>query len=169
MDDLPESVPELPYEDAFLDRFTEQLAAANDTATVSVVAHVLDAWAALGGTLWLGRGTETSCFLMAREGRRPHNLWPVVLYPTGKCEVVFQHMAIREPFDDIQLRQEFRERLNKIPGVDLPVAKLELRPSFPLALLASIEARAIFIDALTWFYNQSNTPAEETADELRDS
>jgi hypothetical protein len=102
---------------------------------------------------------------MARQGRRPHNLWPVVLYPTGKCEVVFQHMAIRKPFDDVQLRQEFRERLNKIPGVDLPAAKLELRPNFLLKLLADAEARATFIDALTWFYNQ----ATETASGLGDS
>jgi alkylated DNA nucleotide flippase Atl1 len=155
VDDLPESVPELPYEDAFLDRFTEQLATTHDTATVSAVARVLDAWSVLGGTLWLGRGSETSCFLMAREGRRPHNLWPVVLYPTGKCEVVFQHMAIRKPFDDVQLRQEFRERLNTIPGVDLPAAKLELRPSFPLNLLTDAEALATFIGALSWFYKQA--------------
>jgi hypothetical protein len=53
-------------------------------------------------------------------------MWPrseILLYPTGKCEVVFQHMAIRKPFDDVQLRQEFRERLNKVPSVNLPAAK----------------------------------------------
>jgi hypothetical protein len=25
----------------------------------------------------------------------------ILLYPTGKCEVVFQHMAIRNPLDDV--------------------------------------------------------------------
>jgi alkylated DNA nucleotide flippase Atl1 len=160
VDDLPESVPDLPYEDAFLDRFTEQLATATDTATVSAVAHVLEAWTALGGTLWLGRGNKTSCFLVAREGRRPDNLWPIVLYPTGTCEVVFQYMAARKPFDEVQLRQELRDRLNKIPGVDLPAAKLELRPSFPLALLVTADSRAIFIDVLTWFYHQANASTD---------
>lgn len=67
---------------------------------------------------------------------------------------------MRPPFDDIQLRQEFRERLNKIPGADLPEAKLELRPGFPLELLNDQAARDQFIDALAWFYNQANPSAE---------
>lgn len=50
---------------------------------------------------------------------------------------------------------EFLERLNKIPGVDLPVAKIELRPGFPLSVLADQDAVTVFIDALTWFYQQA--------------
>lgn len=69
-------------------------------------------------------------------------------------------MAIRPPFDDVQLRQEFRERLNKIPGVGLPAAKLELRPGFPLGILADVEAQTLFIDALDWFYQQANPPSD---------
>jgi hypothetical protein len=30
------------------------------------------------------------------------------------------------------------ERLNKIPGVELPGSKMELRPSFPLSVLAGL-------------------------------
>jgi alkylated DNA nucleotide flippase Atl1 len=159
-DELPEALPVLPFEDEYLTRFTEQLADAQGIATVNAVMLVLDAWISHGGALWLGRGGETSCFLMAREGRHPGNLWPVVLYPTGKCEVVFQYMAVRPPFDDAGLRREFRERLSKIPGVDLPEAKLELRPGFPLEMLANEEARSLFTDALTWFYNQAKPPTE---------
>jgi hypothetical protein len=81
-----------------------------------------------------------------------------VLYPSGKCEVVFQHMSIRQPFDDMQLREEFRQRLNKIPGVDLPPSKLELRPGFPLEVLSEEEARNLFLDALGWFYFQAKAP-----------
>lgn len=160
VDELPESLPSLPVGDEYLIGFTEQLAAYQSTATLNAVMLVLDAWTSQGGTLWLGRGGETSCFLMAREGQRPHNLWPVVIYPTGKCEVVFQYLAVRPPFDDIQLRQEFRERLNKIPGVDLPAAKLELRPGFQLEVLAKEEARNLFIDSLIWFYNQADSSSE---------
>jgi hypothetical protein len=60
----------------------------------------------------------------------------VALYPLRSCEVVFQYLASRAPFDDIQMRKEFRLRLNKIPGVELPASKIELRPSFPLSVLA---------------------------------
>ena len=160
IDDLPDSLPDLPFEDEYMTKFTEQLSAYQTTATVNSVVLVLDAWAAMGGKLWLGRGGETSCFLMAREGQRPDNMWPIVLYPSGKCEVVFQHLATRPPFDDIQLRRELRDRLNKIPGADLPESKLELRPGFPLELLASEACRTIFIDALSWFYDQANSSAE---------
>jgi len=155
LDELPESLPDLPVTDVLMTRFTELLAAAQTTVTVNAVIHVIDAWISIGGTLWLGRGNETSCSLMAREGS--NNLWPVVLYPSGKCELVFQYMAVRLPFDDIELRREFRDRLNKIPGVDLPEAKLELRPGFPMEVLADDEARTLFIDALTWFYNEGNS------------
>jgi hypothetical protein len=155
-DELPEALPVLPFEDEYLTRFTEQLADAQGIATVNAVMLVLSAWISHGGTLWLGRGGETSCFLMAREGQHPRSLWPVVFYPTGKCEVVFQYMAVRPPFDDAELRREFRERLNKIPGVDLPEAKLELRPGFSLEILAGEEPRTLFLDAISWFYNQSN-------------
>ena len=126
------------------------------------VVLVLDAWASKGGGLWLGRGGETSCFLMAREGQRPRNLWPIVLYPTGKCEVVFQYLAVRPPFDDVQLRREFRDRLAKIPGVNLPDSKLELRPGFPVELLAEDASRKTFIAALNWFYEQANPSTERT-------
>jgi hypothetical protein len=161
-DDLPEELPALRYEDDYLTNFTEQLDAMQSAATVSGVLAVINVWTSLGGTLWLGRGSETSCFLVAREGQRPDNLWPVVLYPTGKCEVVFQHMAVRPPFDDIELRQEFRRRLNKIPGVDLPESKLGLRPGFPLELLADKAAQVLFLDALKWFYERAN-PSPVTA------
>jgi hypothetical protein len=92
---------------------------------------------------------------MARD-----NLWPIVMYPSGKCEVVFQYLASRVPFDDIVLRREFRDRLNKIPGVELPEAKLELRPGFPLEVLADESARGIFVEALEWFYEQANAAVE---------
>lgn len=107
---------------------------------------MVTAWVSMGGSIWWGRGNETSCFLVARkDDHRLGNIWPVVLYPSGKCEVVFQHMSVRPPFDDVQLREEFRQKLNKIPGVDLPSSKLELRPGFPLSVLADEEARNLFL------------------------
>jgi alkylated DNA nucleotide flippase Atl1 len=158
MDELPEELPALPFLHQDLPLFTEQLAAHQTTATVNAILLIIDAWAGLGGTLWVGRGNERSCYLMARADNKA--LWPVAFYPTGKCEVVFQYMAVRPPFDDVELRREFLSRLNKIPGVDLPEAKLELRPGFPLELLTDAASREVFIDALTWFFHQANPPAE---------
>ena len=117
---------------------------------------MVESWTAMGGTLLYGQGGQTSCFLIARDKSHPDgSIWPVTLYPLRSCEVGFQHLAIRPPFDDIQLREELRQRLNKIPGVDLPASKIELRPSFSLSVLADAAARDIFIDVLSWFHHHA--------------
>ena len=156
--DLPDAGPmPSPGQDPVLrDQFIEQLATQQGPDTVHSVLAILDTWTAIGGTLLYGYGGQTSCFLMARDKAHPDgSIWPVVIYPLRSCEVVFQHLAARPPFDDVQMRQELRERLNKIPGVDLPFAKIELRPAFPLKVLTDPAARDLFIDALKWFYDQA--------------
>jgi hypothetical protein len=93
---------------------------------------------------------------MARTPDDPGgSIWPVVLYPTGKCEVVFQHLASRAPFDDLGLREEFRRRMNQVPGVDLPAAKIELRPGFDLAVLAEAQGRELLVAQLSWFLERA--------------
>jgi hypothetical protein len=84
------------------------------------------------------------------EGARP-DIWPLTIYPGGRCEVVFQHLARRPPFDDAQLREQLLLRLNTIEGVDLPPAKIELRPSLPISILASESVQDAIVEQLAWF------------------
>jgi alkylated DNA nucleotide flippase Atl1 len=159
VDALAETLPDpSPGQDpALRDRFVEQLAELQTPSTVHGVLAVLDAWTAMAGRLQYGRARETSCFLMARTAEDPRgSIWPVALYPTGKCEVVFQHLVTRAPFDDLELRAEFRQRLNQVPGIDLPAAKIELRPGFDLAVLAEGSGRELFIAHLSWFLEQAS-------------
>lgn len=133
----PSLFPEAGQNPKLMDRFFEQLSLGQDQDTVTGIVTVLDAWTTLGGMLGYGGGDQTSCFLLARDKSHPDgNIWPVTIYPLRGCEVVFQHLASRTPFDDIQLREELRQRLTSIPGIDLPAAKIELRPSFPLPVLS---------------------------------
>jgi alkylated DNA nucleotide flippase Atl1 len=158
VDDLSETVPDPnPGQDpALRDRFVEQLAELQTPSTVHGVLALLDAWTAMGGRVQYGTAGETSCFLMARTSDHPSgSIWPAALYPSGKCEVVFQHLANRPPFDDLELREEFRQRLNQVPGVDLPAAKIELRPGFDLAVLAEAAGRESLITELSWFLKQA--------------
>jgi alkylated DNA nucleotide flippase Atl1 len=157
--DLPETLPDPSDgpDPELRDRFIEQLHMQQAPETVRAVLTVLSDWESLGGTLTYGLGDQTSCFLLARNRAHPDgNIWPIAVYPLRSCEVVFQHLATRPPFDDIQLREEFRERLNKTPGVDLPASKIELRPTFPLTILADLQARELFTAALEWFYQQAS-------------
>jgi hypothetical protein len=70
--------------------------------------------------------------------------------------VVFQYLATRQPFEDVGLREEFRQRLNKVPGVSLAEAKLALRPSFQVKVLANPADRDLLVEQLGWFLQRAN-------------
>lgn len=138
------------------DKFIGQVKARQNASTAHGVLALLNSWAKMGGYLEYGSAAETSCFLIARNSSHESgSIWPIVIYPSGKAEVVFQHMASRPPFDDIQMRKEFMARLNAAGEINLSEARLELRPGFPLEVLASDSARAIVEGALQWFLAQS--------------
>ena len=158
------------------DRFLAQLAAAQPAEVTHGVITLLDAWTQLGGSLDYGKGSETSCFLVPPL---PENAtsdpWPLTLYPSGKCEVVFQHMLTRPPFDDAAVREELRRRLNAVDGIDLPAGKLEMRPGFPLTVLSSaphlldvLRALCGFIDRIWQHYGQRADWAEDLEKALGD-
>ncbi|MEV4757814.1 DUF262 domain-containing protein [Micromonospora sp. NPDC049559] len=141
------------------DRFVEQLTDLQDAQVAFGAIAVIEAWTKMGGTPLYGSGGETSCFLMARgKDHELGNIWPATIYPSGKFEIVFQHLSIRTPFDDIALREEFRQRLNQLPGVKIATAKLALRPGFPLDVLVDSTAREALIEHLGWFYRQAVRP-----------
>ncbi|WP_327654712.1 GmrSD restriction endonuclease domain-containing protein [Streptomyces sp. NBC_00483] len=133
-------------------RFEAQLRDNQTPSTADGVRAALSAWEELGGYRDYGKASETSCYpaIQVDDDPRPRVLWPVTLYPvTGVVEVVFQHLKRRPPFDDEPLRRELMTRLNKIDGIDLAEAKLDLRPSFPLEVFADHgeEIRTV----LEWF------------------
>ncbi|GAB3808797.1 GmrSD restriction endonuclease domain-containing protein [Micromonospora zhanjiangensis] len=147
--------PRSSHNNALDDRFLEQLTDLQDAQVAHATVAVLEAWTDTGGMLLYGTGGETSCFLMARgKDHELGNIWPATIYPSGKFEIVFQHLSTRTPFDDIALRQEFRRRLNELPGVTIAAAKLALRPGFPLDVLVNATARQALIEHLGWFYRQ---------------
>lgn len=143
----------LPAEEdtAAAERFRTQLQEHAPEAVAGVKA-ALDYWRAQGGHVTYGRNEETSCFpkLDAGTSERPHVLWPFGIYPvSGTVEVVFEYLKTRTPFDDTEERRELLRRLNKIEGIDLPEAKLELRPSFPARAFA--EHADEICGVLDWF------------------
>ena len=45
-------------------------------------------------------------------------------------------------------------RLNTIPGIELPTNKIDKRPSFPLDLLAPPESMRVFLETFDWFMKE---------------
>lgn len=141
--------------DIYSGRFEEQLEMCNPADEVQGVDALLSCWLELGGRFGFGDGAKvTSCFLLLDRPGRKH-VWPFTIYPTygaaGYIEVVFLHLATREPFTDPAIRDELRLRLNKIPGIDIPASKLALRPSFPLTVLADPANVRALGEILRWF------------------
>ncbi len=142
--------------------FISQLTESQPPSVVHGVIELLRQWESLGGVVEFGQAEETSCFFMAGftsiSGRK---LWPIVIYPRlGTVEVIFQHLAARPPFDDPQLREDMRTRLNAIRGVELPANKLEARPSFSVDLLADRKVRSEVADVLEWFLREAAAAAQ---------
>ncbi|MFI7547977.1 DUF262 domain-containing protein [Actinoplanes sp. NPDC049599] len=163
-DDLPKRLPRprLAEAQTRAGRFAEQLGVLQDSRVAGATLALLDRWTDLGGSLLYGDGAETSCFLMARErGHQEGDLWPATVYPSGKFEVVFQHLSSRSPFDDVALRDQLRQRLNQLPGVDIAAAKLTLRPGFPLKVLTETGAAEMLLEHLQWFYEQAHLSDED--------
>ncbi|WP_258573598.1 GmrSD restriction endonuclease domain-containing protein [Actinomadura parmotrematis] len=140
-----------------LQRFADQLEPHGELIG-ETVERVLEHWTARGGSVDFGTAkSETSCFLWLDRPDKPGWIWPVVFYPrSAVVEVVFQHLSVRPPFDEAALREELRQRLNRIDGVDIPEAKLVLRPRFPVAALAG-GGEAELLRTLDWFMERVGT------------
>lgn len=137
-------------------RFWIQLRASQPTATVEAIEHLTADWRRRGGYLDWGNGAQAVAFPSVRAGGEQY--WPWTIRPTtGTVEVVFQHLLSRPPFGDTALRDELRRRINRIPDVDLPLSRLELRPSFPIERLVGDAGLDAAIDAQAWFLHQLPT------------
>jgi alkylated DNA nucleotide flippase Atl1 len=134
--------------------FVEQLSSRQTPTTVHGTMELMNEWRRMGGTLEYGTNDEVSCFLIAPSAQPGMTIWPLVIYPSGYVEVVFQHLSRRAPFDSLSLREEFRGLLSEIRGIDIDPNRLSLRPSFSLELLGGIEERRRLAVVLAWFLAQ---------------
>lgn len=115
------------------------------------IAHQILRWAQSRGLrIWWGSGKQQGSFfpILDRPGSSP---FPIGVWTYGSIEIQFQHLQNRMPFNDPQLRREFLDRLNEIPGVSLPDDSLGRRPSFPIRALTDEARLHQFLAVLDWF------------------
>lgn len=107
-----------------------------------------------------GAGTRYgSCIPVRDVGGVAH--YPFALWTNGTLEVQFHYAARRPPFDDEGRRREFLERLNQVPGLEIPPDAYNRMPSFPVAVLAREESWAAFEGVLSWFLTQIGAEPEQ--------
>lgn len=117
---------------------------------VAAVARKIVDWAHDKGLgQWSGSGKRDGSlfFKVVGNGRE---YWPFALWTYGRLEIQFQTLKTVPPFESEHLRNEFLDRLNRMPGASPPADAIAKRPSIDLLTLQNGTALALLLDALGW-------------------
>lgn len=110
-------------------------------------------------TEWYGSDKKDGSF-QAGYGNAARYLFPFALSGYGRVEIHFQYMLRRPPFDREAMRRVLLDKLNTIPGVDIPPEMLTKRPSIALAVLTQPGALEQFTGALEWAFETAAAPTQ---------
>lgn len=103
--------------------------------------------------IWWGEGAkEGSFYPMVDHKGQPH--YTVSVWTYRRLEIQFQYMLDKPPFNDEAKRQELRDRLNQIPGVNIPLNAITLRPRILLSVLTDKNALDKFLAVLDWWVGE---------------
>ncbi|MBY0528277.1 MAG: hypothetical protein K2R98_33110 [Gemmataceae bacterium] len=136
-------------ERSFLDLLSQRYG----PAEAEVAQDILD-WAKKNNLrLWWGKGAKDGSFFpMIDHNGLKNSIISVWTY--GRLEIQFQWMKERPPFDAEAKRRELRDRLNRVPGIEIPLDSLTLRPRILLSTLADKTALTQFLAVLDWFVQE---------------
>ncbi|MGD9507446.1 MAG: hypothetical protein AB7I59_09065 [Geminicoccaceae bacterium] len=119
----------------------------NDSAVTGVARTIFD-WARTKGQVWFGSGTQSGSFgLTIPIANSKRYLFAVYTY--GTIEIYFQWLKNLTPLDPLK-RQEFLDRLNSVPGINLRADIISKRPAIRLAALGQPGSLSRFIQTLEW-------------------
>ena len=113
------------------------------------VARALLAWCERKADhTWWGRGQKSGSFIpVIPQGGKEY--YPFAVWSYGSIEIQFQTLRTRPAFSDEAKRQELCDRLNKIPGINIPVDRIR-RPSIKLTALSDPQRLQQFLSVLNW-------------------
>jgi len=125
------------------ERFFAELERNRGSVACDIARELLEWGRAKRAEIWWGRGRIQGSFgpVFLPEGPR---IYPFVVWTYGQVELQFQWLATKPPFDRLAEREHFRARLCSSLGIDIPLDKLDKRPSFPLSVLESPACRSDF-------------------------
>lgn len=83
--------------------------------------------------IWYGQGSKDGSIGLTVDANGSQS-YPIAIYSYyGQVEIRFQYM--KKPFDDPAKREELRQKMNEIEGVNLRIGKQ--RPSIPIATFSN--------------------------------
>ena len=103
-----------------------------------------------------GNGAVTASVQLGLKDETAY-CFPFLIYNDGGIEVGFQWMMGMpyKPFDEREKREALRERLLAIRGLEIPIEKIDKRPSFRMELLTDESAYATFEATFEWALAQA--------------
>ncbi len=136
--------------------FLQDLEMRRGPADVQVARRLLDWARARGLRSWWGKGAKDGSFFpLLDHGGDTH--WLISAWTFGRIEVQFQWLKAKPPFSDEAKRLDLLQRLNAIPGVNLPPDAITRRPSVSLAVLADDAALKMLLAVLDWVIGEVRT------------
>lgn len=132
----------------------EEISARHGQDEANVAERLLE-WATHTGLrLSFGKGAfDGSVYLMYDD---PSGLshWVFSLWTTGAVGLELGYLKQRPAFASRPQRMELIRRLNLIPGVKIPEARVDVYPSLRLADLLPAESLAMFLETYEWVLDQ---------------
>lgn len=116
----------------------------------ATINQTLRKWAESKAEISYGKGTASGSMQIWFRSKNNGNLSFLVMYTYGTVEMQFQFM--KEPYTSNTQKQIFIEKLNNIPGINIPLDKIGKRPSISYSLLATNDNLIKFISILDWYY-----------------
>jgi hypothetical protein len=112
-----------------------------------------------GGNVSYGAGRAYPACYLNWTTPKGTEIWPLILILSSGVTVSFDVLQRRPSFDEAQLREDFYDRLNQVPGVALPPgSSTDHRPTIPFSVLKDPGGLNKLKDALAWFVAQLKTP-----------
>jgi hypothetical protein len=155
------------------ERFYAELDNRNGPDAVTVFSAI-QRWAEgrAGVRMAFGRGTSSgsmqfSCVRNDLDPVRQVSAVFLTLWTSGSAEIEFEYIATKPPFDELNLREELREKLNSTGVALISAEKIDKRPNIPYQALVEKSALHGFLEVQDWlvehFVNASISLPQETS------
>jgi hypothetical protein len=92
-----------------------------------------------------------TAYRYARDGKK---IYPLMLSTQNKVYVEFGYCLKHAPFDQIEKRREWLDKLNELPNVHISAEAIDRFPWISLSNLESDTSLKIFLDAMDWFIEE---------------
>jgi len=122
---------------------------------ITQLAHTIYGWALSEfGSIHFGQGAERGSFgpTLTHDGSEARMF---VVRSDGRFTIRFMHLKTKSWIRDRAILNQFRERLNKIPSMNLTEKDLDGKPNKPLDLLLDPSNLNLFKDAVRWLKNEA--------------